>query len=75
MENENEKEINSTVVASNYLSKIGKPENYVKVVARPITGHKFRVNLWVSDQKFGSKVGKSHVVTVNNKGEILEMEV
>lgn len=61
-------------VKANYVKKLGKPAEFIKVQCRSIALHKYRCNMWVRDPKMGSKIGQSHVVTVDDKGVILSME-
>ena len=61
--------INEEVVKKNYIAKIGKPTGFIKLNVRKIAGHSFRMTMYVQ-KPTGPGIGPSHVVQVNDLGEI-----
>jgi hypothetical protein len=57
----------------NYLAKVGRPSNYQKLNCRQVNGNHWRLTMWVREGDYGSTIGPTHFVTVDEEGSVLEL--
>ena len=66
------------VIKTNYLAKVGKPSNFLKLDGRKVgrvTGHDaYRLTIWVRKEGTGPGIGPSNYVHVDEQGSIVKME-
>lgn len=60
-------------IKDNYLARVGRPANYQKLNCRQVNGNRWRLTMWVRQGDFGSTIGPTHFVIVDDNGGILEL--
>lgn len=64
----------TAIVQKNYVQKIGRPTNFMKMAGSKTGFRTYRMTMWIRKGDFGAGIGPSHIVTTDENGQILAMK-